>query len=97
MQFILRKGAVPTIDSVSSEREEILTERDKRQGSLVYSLWINRHISYFVRRYMYMGRDKRQVILVYSLWINSYFVRRYMYMGNANGYESHLYDNLIFK
>jgi hypothetical protein len=38
MQFILRKGAVPTIDSVSSEREEILTERDKRQGSLVYSL-----------------------------------------------------------
>ena len=38
MQFILRKGAVPTIDSVSSEREEILTERDKRQVSLVYSL-----------------------------------------------------------
>ena len=64
MQFILRKGAVPTIDSVSSEREEILTERDKRQVSLVYSLRIN---SYFVRRYMYMGRDKRQVSLVYRL------------------------------
>jgi hypothetical protein len=64
MLFILRKGAVPTIDSVSLEREEILTERDKRQVSLVYSLRIN---SYFVRRYMYMGRDKKQVILVYSL------------------------------
>jgi hypothetical protein len=35
MQFILRKDAVPTIDSVSSEREGILTERDKRQVSLV--------------------------------------------------------------